>query len=108
MKNRRKSQRFDTAFQIKYYPVESRKRFGYTIAENISRGGLRMPALSTMVKTGKLVRLEMKENGEDAPIPAEGRVVWVRHLKRKALLNAEVGVEFTSVKSEDLAQLIPA
>ena len=87
MEERRKFPRFETSFQVKYYPLSESSRFGYTIANDISRGGISMPALSTIAKDGEIIRMDINNRDGKGYVSATGKVKWSSPLKRKALLD---------------------
>ncbi len=105
MENRRKFPRLDATFEIKYYPVTNYARYGYTISNNISRGGVCMPALSLIAKSGEVIKMDIK-NGGKGPISATGRVKWNKTRSREALLDEDVGVEFINVAPADIDNLL--
>ena len=59
MEDKRKFPRFDSTFQIKYGPEGNDEQFSYTLSDDFSRGGLRMPALSGIVNKGDVVKLDI-------------------------------------------------
>ena len=106
MENRRRFPRFENACQIKYCLPNGSGRFGYTIANDISRGGLSMPALSIIAKNGDILKLDINNNDGKGSISAMGKVRWVRKLKRNALLDEVSGIEFLDIADTDIDRLI--
>lgn len=106
MENRRKFPRVEKSFQVKYYPQSKSSRFGYTIANDISRGGISIPALSSIAGNGEILRMDINNRDGKGTISATGKVKWVSPLKRKALLDERVGIEFTNIAPADLDRLV--
>lgn len=106
MENRRKFPRLDATFEIKYYPVTNYARYGYTISNNISRGGISMPALSLIAKNGETIKMDINNNEDAGPISAVGRVRWNKTRAREALLDEDVGVEFIDIAPADIDRLM--
>ena len=106
MENRRKHLRNETSFEVKYYPEGMENQFAYSISNNVSKGGLSMPAVSKIAKTGDVIRMEMTRGAGGDRILASGKVKWVNMRKRKALLDEEIGVEFTDILPSDIDRLI--
>ena len=71
MYDRRRFPRFESTIQMKYGPEGNDKRFSYTIAGDISKGGIRMPALSGIVNKGDLVMVDGRPD-VDAYMSNEG------------------------------------
>lgn len=105
MENRRRFSRFEFPLQVKYLPQSRNEQSSYTISSNISMGGLCMPAISSVIKDGDVVKLDINDHGE-THIPATGKVRWLKMLNRKALLDEEAGIEFIDVVSADIDRLI--
>ena len=106
MENRRKFQRFETSFQVKYYPHSKDSQFGYTIVNDVSRGGLSMPALSSIAKKGDLIKMDINNRDGKGSISATGKVRWASPIKRKALLDQRAGVEFVDIAPADIDRLV--
>jgi c-di-GMP-binding flagellar brake protein YcgR len=108
MENRRRYPRLETALQVRYHPPMKDSQFSYTITKDVSRGGLCMPALSAIAKTGDIINMDIdidKGDGVDN-ISATGRVKWARALKRKAILDQEIGIEFVDMAPADIDKLV--
>ena len=105
MENRRRFPRFEDASQIRYYLPKDDGSFGFTIANDVSRGGLSMPALSHIAKNGEVIRLDINNNRRGR-ISATGQVRWVKKIKRKALLDEQAGIEFIDIAPADADKLI--
>ena len=79
---------------------------GYTISNDISRGGLRMPSSSGILAKGDIVNLEMESADSTRYIPAVGKVRWLKAIDRNAPLDEEVGIEFIDIRSVDIDNLL--
>ncbi len=108
MYDRRRFPRFDSAIQMKYGPEGNDKRFSYTIADDISKGGIRIPALSGIVNKGDVVKLDIMPTYGKYHILATGKVKWIKPINRVAPLDEEVGIEFVSANPEEIERLIKA
>ena len=108
MENRRKFPRLETSLQVKYYPPLNNSQFGYTIANDVSRGGLSMPALSAIVKNGEIVKMDINNRDGNGTISAKGKVKWATPMKRKALLDERAGIEFLDIAPADIDRLVKA
>jgi hypothetical protein len=108
MDNRRRFPRFGSALQMKYGPAGNGQQFSYTISEDISKGGLRMPALSGIFKKGDMVKLDILPTYIRCHVLATGKVKWVKPINRIAPLNEEVGIEFVNADPDDIDRLIKA
>ena len=106
MENRRKYPRIETSFQVKYYPASKHSQIGYTIANDVSRGGLSMPALSDIAKNGDIVSMDINNRDGKGSLFATGKVRWISPIKRKALLDQKVGIEFIDIASADIDRLL--
>ncbi len=106
MENRREFPRLETSFQIKYYPLSNNSQFGYTIANDVSRGGLSMPALSTIAKDGDIVKMDINNRDAQGAISITGKVKWASMLTRKGLLDEKIGVEFIDIVPADIDRLV--
>ena len=106
MENKRKFPRVTASFQVKYYPSSDENHFGYTIANDVSMGGLNMPALSSIAKAGDVIRLDIKKSDIKDRIFATGRIKWTTALKRKALVDQKVGIEFLDISPIDAERLV--
>lgn len=105
MKESRKFPRYEFPIEVKYYPPEDSSKHSFTIASNISLGGIRMPVISDIVKQGNTINLEILL-GQGSSIPAVGAVKWIKMSKREALLDEEVGIEFIKVSPAKIKSLI--
>lgn len=105
MENRRRSTRFEFPLQIKYYSDNDSSRFSYTVAKNFSDTGVCMPAVSSIVKDGNIVNLEIISNVNDK-ITAKGQVKWTRPFNRPALQDEEAGIEFIHIPAAGVEKII--
>ncbi|MDD5136674.1 MAG: PilZ domain-containing protein [Candidatus Omnitrophica bacterium] len=108
MEDKRRFPRFPASFQIKYYPASDDARVDYTIANDISRGGLSMPALSGIAKNNDIIKMCIDQRDGEGSILATGRVRWTNKRKRKALLDEDAGIEFIDIAPTDIDRLIKA
>ncbi|OGX00198.1 MAG: hypothetical protein A3I73_01155 [Omnitrophica bacterium RIFCSPLOWO2_02_FULL_45_16] len=106
MEDKRRFPRFDSTLQIKYSPKGKDAQFSYTLSNDISKGGLRMPALSGIVNKGEIVKLDINSSGGNGHILATGKVKWIKPLNRIAPLDEEMGIEFVDVNPADIDRLI--
>lgn len=106
MENRRRFPRIDRTLQVKYYPPEKENKFSYTVTRDISRGGICMPAVSDIVRSGDVIRLDINGGDGGNRIMATGRVRWVKALARKALLDEDAGIEFVDIAPADIDRLV--
>jgi len=106
MENKRRFPRSSSTFQVKYYPESKKVPFGYTLSNDISRGGLCMSASSGTINKGDTVKLEMENKETREYIPATGKVRWLRALGRNAPLDEEVGIEFTEIDPAEIDKLL--
>ena len=106
MENKRKFPRFETAFQVKYCPEHNNRLSSYTIASDVSRGGLRIPIPSGIINKGDAINLDMKTNDGKRHILAIGIVKWLKSINRNAPLDEEAGIEFVETNPSDIDRLI--
>ena len=115
MENRRKFPRFDLRLAITYYPQDKTTQFSYTVSKNVSRSGICITAISSIVKKGDIIKMEIKIN-EKQYVLVTGRVRWVKTFNRKASLDEELpielandeeaGIEFIDVDPADINKLM--
>ena len=108
MEDRRRFPRIDTTLEIKYYSPANSRNVGYTISNNVSKGGISMPALSSIAKSGELIKLDINNKNARGYVSATGKVRWVAMRKRKALLDEEAGIEFVDITPADIDRLVKA
>ena len=65
-----------------------------------------MPALSTIAKNGEIVRMDINNRDGKGSIFATGKVKWANAIKRKALLDERVGIEFIDIAPADIERLV--
>ena len=106
MENRRKFPRFDSIFQVKYCPEGNGNGCGYTLADNVSLGGIKMPASSGIVNKGDVVKIYMKNNAWKKYVLAVGKVKWAIPLQRRAPLDEEIGIEFINSPTPEVNKFI--
>ena len=115
MENRRKFPRFDLQLALTYYPKDNATQFSYTVSKNVSRSGICITAISSIVKKGDIIKMERKIN-EKQYVLVTGKVRWVKTLNRKASLDEELpielandeeaGIEFIDVDPADINKLM--
>ena len=106
MQDKRVFPRFDSTLQIKYCPKGNDSQSGYTLSNNISKGGLNMPALSGIVNEGDMIKLDIDPCDGVGHVYATGKVKWVKPISRIAPLDEEMGLEFVDVNPADIDRLI--
>jgi hypothetical protein len=106
MDERRKFPRFESTFQIKYCCEGKADKCGYTLADNISKGGLRMPALSKIAGNGDVINLELKTNDGKGYVSTAGKIRWTKTIRRAAPLDEEAGIEFSKALKININKLI--
>lgn len=106
MENRRRFPRFESTFQVKYCPEGIGDGCGYTIADDISEGGIKMPASSGIVNKGDVVKLYMKNDAWKKYVLAIGKVKWATALHRDAPLDEEIGIEFINSPTPEISKFI--
>ena len=106
MQDRRRFPRCDCTLQMKYGPEGKDKQSGYTISNDISKGGISMPALSGVVNKGDIIKLDIILTRGKYHISATGKVKWVKPINRMAPLDEEVGIEFVIANPEEIERLI--
>ena len=106
MEDRRRYPRVQKSFQVKYHPLLEKSQFSYTIASDVSKGGISMPALSAIAKNGGIVKMDINNCDGKGSICATGKVRWVNPIKRKALLDTKTGIEFIDIAPADVERLV--
>ena len=95
MESRRRFPRFELQLAIAYYPQDKAAQFNYTVSKNVSRGGICIPAISSIVKNGGIIKMEI-EIAEKQCVPVTGKVRWVKTLNHKASLDEELPIELAN------------
>jgi hypothetical protein len=93
MEDKRKFPRLESPLALAYYPQDKVLQFSYTISKNVCRGGLCIPAVSSIAKDGDIIKMEI-EIDEKFCISATGKVKWVKMLNREASLDEKAAIEF--------------
>lgn len=110
MEERRRFARYDCELEIEYSPKADGIIYSRSISKNISGGGIRIPVLSRLVRTGDTIKLDIyPKDIKKRPVSALGKVAWTRETNEVAghlLLDAEAGVEFTEINARDLERLL--
>ena len=115
MENRRRFPRFEFQLAIAYYSQDDATQFSYTVSKNVSRNGICITAVSSIVKNGDIIKMEIKVDEEQC-VPITGKVRWVKTLNHKASLDEELpiesandeeaGIEFIDVDPADINRLM--
>jgi hypothetical protein len=115
MEDKRKFPRFELPLPLIYYPEKEPLQFSYSISKNVSRGGLCIPAISSIIKNGDIIKMEIGIDKEHC-ISATGKVRWSNTLNsdapankevaREFIADEEVGVEFIDAVSTDIDRLL--
>ena len=106
MEEKRISPRFESFFEVKYSTKRAGNRPHYTVSKNVSVSGLSMPVLSSYVSSNDTLNLVINTNDKKGPISATGRVKWARRIERPAMLDQEVGIEFTKISTKDTNRIL--
>jgi c-di-GMP-binding flagellar brake protein YcgR len=78
---------------------------GRSIAEDISRGGIRL-SLSRIIRKGDVLNMDIRPSKKEYPISARGRVKWVQQAKDTTPFNVNAGIEFLSIEPNDIDKLL--
>lgn len=105
MDERRKFIRYDCSFKVNYASQGTVSLECHSMAENISRGGMRLP-VSRLLKNGSELSLAIYARNDKSPIPARGTIVWMNKDISVSRFNAEAGIEFTDVNQDDVDKLL--
>ena len=65
-----------------------------------------MPVRSDIAKPGEVIQLAINRKDGKGRIMATGKVRWASMLKRKAILDAKVGIEFINIADSDVESLL--
>ncbi len=106
MKDKRRFPRYDCSFAVRYTTRGTASLESMTIAEDISRSGIRLP-ISRMVKAGDVLALYIYPKEESGAISATGIVKWIQQRPKEQKLNVDAGIQFTDIESNDADRLIP-
>ena len=97
MESRRRFPRFEFQLAIAYYSQDDATQFSYTVSKNVSRNGICITAVSSIVKNGDIIKMEIKVDEEQC-VPITGKVRWVKTLKHNASLDEELPIELANDK----------
>jgi c-di-GMP-binding flagellar brake protein YcgR len=90
---------------VSYYTYSSASLEGRNVAEDISRGGMRLP-VSRVVRKGDVLKMDIYPSKKDYPISARGKVRWVQKLKDTTPFDIDAGIEFISIDPDDIDKLL--
>ena len=107
MKDKRRFPRYDCSFAVRYTTRGTASLESMTIAEDISRSGIRLP-VSRIVKEGDVLALYIYPREESGAVSATGVVKWTLHRPKEQRYNVDAGVQFTDIESSDVDRLIPS
>lgn len=112
MENRRRFHRHNCALEVEYYPKGNNIIYSQSVSKNISKGGICLPVLSRLVRTGDQITLDIYANGDKrSPIMLKGEVVWIKETSllshsNDSVLDAEAGIRFTDADDALVESLI--
>jgi len=109
MEERRRFPRYQHEFEVDYSPKGDGIIYSQTKSKNISQGGICIPVLSRLVRTGDSIKLDIYPYNRRNTVTAMGKVLWMRETSSIAghlLLDAEAGIEFTRISPDDLEKLL--
>lgn len=96
MQERRKFPRYESALEVKYATKGNAAIESYSVTNNISRLGVRMP-MSRLIKHGEVLNLRISPTDAKEPVTAVGKVVWIRPIERQAPLQMDAGIKFLKI-----------
>lgn len=64
-----------------------------------------MPA-SELIREGDILNLDIALHSSAPKVSATGRVVWTKPITRPSLLKKEAGIEFVTIKQEEIDHLL--
>ena len=106
MEDKRRFTRFDRTFQIKYASEDKNSHQCYTIASDVSKGGLRMPVSSGAINKGDTIKLHMERPDGSGYMSTTGKVKWLKTLDRNAPLDEEAGIEFIGTELSEIEKFL--
>lgn len=65
-----------------------------------------MPALSSIVRNGDIIKMDINHSDGKGRISATGRVKWTSMLRRQAFLDQKAGIEFIDIAPSDIDRLV--
>ncbi len=107
---KRRFQRYYHSFEIEYSPKGNGVVYSSSITKNISKGGLCMPVLSRLVRTGDPIKIDIYPNNDGKnPVSIQGEVMWTRETTsavNPSSLDAEAGIRFLSPDDRYIEKLM--
>ena len=98
---KRRFQRYEHQLEVEYSPCNNGLVYSSTRTKNISRGGICIPCLSRLVRTGEPIKVDIYPSHESREyVSAIGEVVWTKETNGNsshAGADAEAGIMFTKV-----------
>ena len=95
---KRRFQRYYHPFEVEYSPKGNGIIYSASISKNISKGGICLPVLSRLVRTGDPIKIDIyPDNDGKDPVSLHGEVMWTRETTSAAnpsSLDAEAGIRF--------------
>ena len=105
MNERRKFPRYYCSYDLGYYTYDSVSLRGNSVAEDISRGGMRI-SVSSPVRKGSVLKMSIHASSKEYPISARCRVRWVQNTGCASGSNVDAGIEFVSIEPNDIDKLL--
>lgn len=111
MENKRRHERYAYPFEVEYSPKGDGMLYSRSIAKNISKGGICIPVLSRLVRTGDDILLEISHpEKRNSPVSVRGKVMWTREasdIASSLTSDAEAGIKFLEPTPIELKDLMP-
>ena len=105
MIERRRYPRYECSYDVDYYTYGLVSLEGRSVAEDISKGGVRL-SVSKIVRKGDVLKMDIYPSSKEHPVSARGKVRWVRKAKDALSFNVNAGIEFTSIEPNDINKLL--
>ena len=105
MNERRKFPRYYCSYDVGYYTYDSTSLDERSVAEDISRGGMRI-SVSRLVRKGSVLKLSIRASSKEYPISTRCKVKWVQKVGDASTPNVAAGIEFISIERNDIDKLL--
>ena len=105
MIERRRFPRYDCSYDVDYATDSLASLEGRSVAEDISKGGMRLP-VSRIVRKGDVLKMDIYPSRKEYPVSARGRVRWVQEARDALPFNVDAGIEFISIELDDIDKLL--
>ena len=105
MEEKRRFPRYNRSLEVEYSPKGRGVIYSHALSKNISKGGICIPVLSRLVRTGDSIKIDIYPGGKRIPISAKGEVVWTKEtsvISGLQSFNTEAGIKFTEVDAAAL------